>query len=517
MAFSKKTQALARFASKKWPVMRADWRSTNNFDRVTNETQSSANRFCVGLVTALVAFCSLFSNSSHARIIILEAKISYSATSDPGDSLHDTTQEAYEVAVARYAVIAPYLQLTGLIGCVDPNQQTVNGKPTVLCSNAIDTRTFKTEVIQAVYYRVRCPEGLGNPELYTIAAPRTLGFRCTTSIPDTECAACPLVGNPVSATRGWKFQTETDYSAPSGMSFTQRYRSNIGSFSSILTGGLVDRSQFGITSGACYQGRIVSQTDSFLNPTEWRSHCFPYVGDGASNYQFIKPNGYTTQFNGSPTATTKPANINESATQLTDAQGVKTWQIRHQDDTVEIYSANGLLQRRTGRDGQIDTFSYSDSATAVSVAPRPGLMLSQTGNFGHTLQWRYNAQGLMTQMIDPADGIFDYTYDNYNNLSSVTYPPESNGTRRTKSFHYEIAAKPRLLTGITDEKGFRFAAYSYDSNDRVTVTQHFAAPAVAVNRFQLSYPINGSSAVIDPLSTTRNYAYTNIQIGRAHV
>jgi len=256
--------------------------------------------------------------------------------------------------------------------------------------------------------------------------------------------------------------------------------------------------------------------DGGVNPDgsqKIKAYCFPSIGGGTgagTEAAFYKEDGRVTTFTDTSTSPTKPANINESAVQLTDAQGIKTWQITREDDAKEIYSAGGLLQSKTTRSGQITTFTYSDAATPMSIAPRPNMLLSQTDPFGHTLQWRYNAAGLMTQMIDPATGTFDYTYDGLANLAMVTYPPESYGARKTKTYHYENTTNTKLLTGITDENGVRFATYTYNVSDQVTETKHFAAPGVEVNKHTLAYPYQGRTTVTDPLGTVRTYNYTNI-------
>ena len=95
-------------------------------------------------------------------------------------------------------------------------------------------------------------------------------------------------------------------------------------------------------------------------------------------------------------------------------------------------------------------------------------------------------------------------------MASVTYPPEASGLRKTKTYHYENVTQPKLLTGITDENGIRFATYTYNSAGQVTETKHFATPTTEVNKHTLSYPYVGRTTVTDPLGTVRNYDYTNI-------
>ncbi len=69
--------------------------------------------------------------------------------------------------------------------------------------------------------------------------------------------------------------------------------------------------------------------------------------------------------------------------------------------------------------------------------------------------------------MDPAGQSFRYSYDQAGTLASVTYP---DGTTRT--YHYEDKHDPHNLTGITDEKGLRYATYAYDDRDRAVLSKH---------------------------------------------
>jgi RHS repeat-associated protein len=461
---------------------------------------------------------------AEARILIADAKIVYGIASyvdangiAPPTFLYATPEEAYAAFLPVAAIYQPDLKYENFHPCPTTSnrgQRVLNDKFIEYCATATDTKTGVISLeVGVTTATARCdPTPPQNPEYIVIgnASPAVAKVICTYSVPDREPAPEFCTNNPVAITSGSKFQPDTDYSGASGLSFTRRYRSELGNFSSIATSSLVDYSTQNSTSASCFQGRYVSKLSPSGVPLEYAPYCFPYSGNGTQEYQFYKSDGLVTKFTGAPTSTSKPANLNESAVQLNDAQGIKTWKITRDDDVIEIYSAGGLLQRKTTRSGQVSTFTYSDASTATTIAPRPNLMLSQTGAFGHTLQWRYNANGLMSQMIDPANGIYDYTYDANFNMATVTYPAQLPGARKTKTYHYEDPTNTKLLTGITDENGKRYATYTYNAQGQVTETKHFAAPGVEVNKHQLSYPNTVQTTVIDPLNTSRTYTYTNI-------
>ena len=64
------------------------------------------------------------------------------------------------------------------------------------------------------------------------------------------------------------------------------------------------------------------------------------------------------------------------------------------------------------------------------------------------------------------DGPFSYSYDTNGNLTKVTKPDTY-----TIQYEYENATYVNALTGITDEKGVRYATFGYDSSGRANSTQ----------------------------------------------
>jgi RHS repeat-associated protein len=519
------SQNSARFLANIWPVARKEQRVFRG-DGGMADNEPGMRCTSSGLRLLLPLAFSSFALLPHAeaRIVIADAKIVYGIASyvdangiAPPTFLYATQEEAYTAFLPIAAVYQPDNKYENFHACPETSnrgQRILNGKFREYCATVTNTRTGVVSLeVNVTTATARCdPTPPQDPEYIVVgnASPAVAKVICTYSLPDRQPAPEFCTNNPVAITSGSKFHSDTDYSGTSGLSFTRRYRSELGNFSSIATSSLVDYSTQNSTSASCFQGRYVSKLSPSGMPLEYTPYCFPYSGNGTQEYQFYKPDGLVTKFTGSPTSPSKPANLNESAVQLTDAQGIKTWKVTREDDAIEIYSAGGLLQRKTTRSGQLTTFTYSDASTSASIAPRPNLMLSQTDPFGHTLQWRYNAAGLLSQMIDPANGVYDYTYDANFNMSSVTYPAPPSGLRKTKIYHYEDTTNKKLLTGITDENGKRYATYTYNAQGQVTETKHFAAPGVEVNKHLLSYPNTAQTTVIDPLNTSRTYTYTNI-------
>ncbi len=332
--------------------------------------------------------------------------------------------------------------------------------------------------------------------------------------PAKHCLSC--LGNPIYASTGEKLQAEIDYSGMPGLELVRTYLSSNGFFASVLTQNFADDSTAaGTTSSACYPASWTagSQSGFYCNPY---ISAYPYVNSGVAQYQLKGADGRSIGFSGPNSAVTQAADINERVTQLTVA-GATEWQVQREDDSIEIYSATGSLLQKTLRGGKSLSYTYSTSSTPANIAPRPGLLLSQSDAFGHTLSWAYNTAGQMTQMTDPAGGIYQYSYDSNGNMTGVVYPDLS-----SKTYWYNESANtgganlPNALTGITDENGVRFATFQYTSQYGVTFasnTQH--AGGVDNYTFTYSpvayfgYPLT-STTVVDPLGTSRTYAFSNM-------
>jgi RHS repeat-associated protein len=366
-----------------------------------------------------------------------------------------------------------------------------------------------------------CPSGFGasitssGPGLQTILCGKAITGGAAQQPSPTHCLSC--VGNPIYAGTGEKLQVETDYSGLTGLQLTRSYLSSNGYFASVLTQSFVDGSTpSGTTFSGCY-------------PATWTmgnlsgSYCFPFisgypnVNGGVAQYQVKSADGRSILFSGPNNAVTQAADINDRLTKLS-VGGAIEWQVHREDDSIEIYNTAGLLIQRTLRGGKSFSFTYSISTTPASIAPWPGLLLTQSDAFGHALSWVYNSAGQMTQMNDPAGGIYRYGYDSNGNMTGLTYPDSS-----SKTYWYNESANtggtnlPNALTGITDENNVRFATFQYATQYGVTFasnTQH----AGGVDSYTFTYdgvayfsqPI-ANTTVVDPLGTSRTYVFSNTQ------
>ncbi|MDO9462109.1 MAG: hypothetical protein Q7N95_18570, partial [Alphaproteobacteria bacterium] len=169
--------------------------------------------------------------------------------------------------------------------------------------------------------------------------------------------------------------------------------------------------------------------------------------------------------------------------------GGAIWQYTGPDDVVYSFNIKGsftsgwtgqLTEIRT-RDGYTQTLSYNAAGKNIAV----------NDNLGRSITFTYNTQGLTDSVTDADGKLYRYVYKNQSVLPEgvsvsitdhpswvlerVIYPdatPADDSDNPRVTYHYEDANFPFALTGITDEKGVRFATWAYDATGRAISSQH---------------------------------------------
>jgi RHS repeat-associated protein len=189
----------------------------------------------------------------------------------------------------------------------------------------------------------------------------------------------------------------------------------------------------------------------------------------------------------------------------TSAWTPTNFELRTPEGDLEIYDANGRLQQVRQLNGRILTMSYSTGGQLTAV----------TNDSGRWLRFTYYP-AISTTGVDNIATITDasgrtvaYTYDQQNNLASVTY-----GDGSIRRYHYNEPANtggtslPNSMTGITDETNTRYAIYKYDSTGRAVSTEL----AGGANKFTVNYQSpNSISRVVDPHGVERTYRFATHQ------
>ncbi|WP_301153884.1 RHS repeat protein [Metapseudomonas otitidis] len=108
------------------------------------------------------------------------------------------------------------------------------------------------------------------------------------------------------------------------------------------------------------------------------------------------------------------------------------------------------------------------------------------------------------QLLSAKSGSIEiaFNYNSQNKLSQLNY---SNGLIR--HYLYEDSRNPNLLTGITDERGIRYATWTYDDQGRAISSEH----AGGAEKVTVAYNADGSSTVTNALGKRTTYRFQTIQ------
>ncbi len=267
-------------------------------------------------------------------------------------------------------------------------------------------------------------------------------------------AASSFTGNPLNFDVGYKEQIEVDYNAD-GLIFARIYRSDS------------------------------TWTDNTVGEF-WRHNYARSLSVSAGTSASITDGtGTTTDYSWSGSAWT-PDDPSTTATFETISGAYK---YTLQDGTVEIYDDSTLLLERVEYlGGGAVNLGYNGSSQLTSVTNENGRSISLT-----------YSSGRVATVVTP-DGTFSYVYDGNDNLSTVTRPDTE-----VRTYHYENGTYVNALTGITDEKGVRFATFGYDGSGKAISSQY----AGGVNDYAVSYSTN-SSTTTNPLGKDTVYHFRNI-------
>jgi RHS repeat-associated protein len=202
-------------------------------------------------------------------------------------------------------------------------------------------------------------------------------------------------------------------------------------------------------------------------------------------YDLYRDDGQVLRYTIQGTTITPPAGI--SIRLETTASG---FTVTDDDDNVETYNAEGVLQSITSRSGVEQTIAYDTNSLFQSV----------TDSFGNTLSVTRNTQGSIATVVAGGNAV-QYSYNGGLSLSSVT---NADGT--TRSYPYTNTSFPFALTGIVDEAGTQYTTWGYNSAEQATSTEG----ALGTDSTTLTYNSDGSVTVTDALGAVRTFSYSRV-------
>lgn len=385
--------------------------------------------------------------------------------------------------------------------------------------------SFSPDGGPSVQMSIRCPEDvtrIGTAEyrwqLITKTGSNSLvrEVSCQRRIPLTPPKNdCGGVGNPILPATGEKIQVETDYKSPDGvLEFTRTYRSIGGQTNTMLSSVLIDNSMpRNSIKPSCYSSWYTENT-----PEKKRVPiCVPFQPSGEiNNYMVRLSTGRVLIFGGVSTAIVGKGGIADKLVKYVNQAGFTEWELTRPDNTKEIFDATGKQIATILNSGRKRFYEYSTATTPTSIAPKEGLLISIADENGRKLNFFYNSSSQLTKMLDPNGGAYLYGFDIFNNLTSVVYPDgtsrqykygeASNINGGTSCGSYSLNTLARLLTGIVDEKGVRYADFKYGCDQKAISTEHIGG----VEKFSLAYPSTTTTTVTTALGSATTYNYTTI-------
>lgn len=271
---------------------------------------------------------------------------------------------------------------------------------------------------------------------------------------EATCSAAQA-GDPIAVATGNHFEQEVDYAGAAGLSFVRNY-------SSALPGWTHNWGLALVFDAAA--ARVIR--------TDGRSYVFlknsvgTWVPEAGAGGRLVR-----------------------LATAATGRQA--QWHYFADSGHLEEYDAQGRFVRLLDR-GNRAVFSAEFTDTKLTrISHRSG----------RSLQFGYDGSGRLASVTAPDGTVRRYGYDSSNRLVSIQYPDNT-----TKQYLYENSTYPLALTGVIDQRGVRYATWTYDSQGRATSSEN----AGGVGRTTLAFNADGTVAVTDALGTTRIQRYATV-------
>ncbi|MFR0690920.1 DUF6531 domain-containing protein [Enterobacterales bacterium AE_CKDN230030158-1A_HGKHYDSX7] len=107
--------------------------------------------------------------------------------------------------------------------------------------------------------------------------------------------------------------------------------------------------------------------------------------------------------------------------------------------------------------------------------------------------------------LQTSTGEITYSYSSSGALTQVD--KKLQGKTTSRKYHYEDPQNPKLLTGITDELGIRYATWSYDDKGRAVESLH----AGQADHGSVTYNSDGSTSVTNEYGKKTTYRFQAFQ------
>jgi YD repeat-containing protein len=167
------------------------------------------------------------------------------------------------------------------------------------------------------------------------------------------------------------------------------------------------------------------------------------------------------------------------------------WQFLSADNERFTFNSAGNLTSWGDASGGRQDFVYTGSQVSV------------TDHLGNSLTFTQDDKHQPLTLTAPGVQI-TYGYNANKRLTAVN--KTQGGQTIQRQFHYEDTRNNALLTGITDERGVRYATWSYDDQGRAISSEH----ANGTERIAIEYKSDGGASVTNELGKVANYEFQTI-------
>lgn len=193
---------------------------------------------------------------------------------------------------------------------------------------------------------------------------------------------------------------------------------------------------------------------------------------------------------------------------LANSDGSYQYTTKYKD--ILNFDGQGRLLSKKTANGLNRTYSYTATGKVESI----------TNHYGKSLNFHYNQNDLLEKLVAPAGETYLFEYDSIGNMVKVIFPddtPLDNSDNPFIEYLFEDTRFPRHLTAKINEKGVRFASWTYDEKGRAISSQHSGG----IEKVEVDYSVDNQSKVKtfvnNSLSNEKIFHYQTDSAGRKKV
>jgi YD repeat-containing protein len=367
---------------------------------------------------------------------------------------------------------------------------------------------------------VTCPAGTINTE-YACVIKNIVAYLPKEN-PPPSCPSNPVSGNPVVIANGSKFEV-TDPINNGSLTFSFIYNNSNPLASTPWTHSFQNSIQIVDPSTGSY---VKAKSKAYSSRAE---ACVAGWSEIKVNLTDTWSQGATARLNGLSCEIVNSGKVvNHLFFFIPELLVPGSIQLFRDDGSIVSYEYNGgdSFRSVSGAHGQLQKASngewqYSLPSGVVERYDQTGKLIEviKSGK-KHTLTYN-SVTGILEKVVDIVGNSLVFSYAN-NQLTGVTqennkttqYIYNANGILEKiihpnstfRQFHYEDIRFPAFLTGITDERGVKYASWAYDAQGRAISSEH----ANGADKVTFAFNADGSATVTNPLNKQTIYRFDDI-------